>query len=121
MTDEKTVLKRAKKVGITIGGGGLLIIGIIAIPYPGPGWLIVFAALGILAQEYPWARRVLRFARRQYDRWSDWVKNQGWPVRILMFVLTAVIVIATLWLLNAYGMFADVIGLQWPWLQSPLF
>lgn len=120
MTSEKTVLARAKKVGITIGGGVLLVIGIIAIPYPGPGWLIVFAALGILAQEYAWARRVLQFSRRQYTRWTGWVKEQGWSIRVLMFSLTTLVVVTTLWLLNTYGMLADLADLQWSWLHSPL-
>lgn len=118
---EKKVSSRARKLGITIGGGTLLVVGIIAIPYPGPGWLIVFAALGILAQEYPWARRTLKFARRQYDRWSEWVKQQNWFVRSLTFIATAIIVVLTLWLLNAYGLMASWVSIDWPWLRSPFF
>ncbi len=120
MTDEKVVSSRARKLGITIGGGTLLVIGILAIPYPGPGWLIVFAALGILAQEYPWAKRLLRFARSKYDDWNEWVKRQGWFVRSVTLIATVVLVVLTLWIINAYGLVASWFGIDWSWLQSPL-
>lgn len=51
----------------------VLVVGVIAIPYPGPGWLIVFAGLAILATEFDWARRVLRYARGKYDAWTAWL------------------------------------------------
>lgn len=43
----------------------LLILGIAAIPLPGPGWALVAAALVILAQDFVWAERTLRFIRKQ--------------------------------------------------------
>ena len=58
------------RIIVGVLGGLVLVAGIIAIPYPGPGWLIVFAGLAILATEFTWARRVLRFARHHYDRGS---------------------------------------------------
>lgn len=119
MTEEKVVLSRARKFAITIGGGTLLVLGIIAIPYPGPGWLMVFAALGILAQEYTWAKRLLGFAKRRYDDWNVWVAKQNIFVKSLTFILTAFVVVITLWLLNAYGLIASFLGIDWPILQSP--
>jgi uncharacterized protein (TIGR02611 family) len=38
------------------------------IPYPGPGWLVVFAGLALLATEFERAQRVLTFARTHYAR-----------------------------------------------------
>lgn len=119
MTDEKIVTSRARKLGITIGGGTLLVIGILAIPYPGPGWLIVFAALGILAQEYTWAKRVLRYAKKRYDDWNEWVSRQNIWVKSITFVATAFVVVITLWLLNAYGLIAALLGIDWPIVVSP--
>ncbi len=43
----------------------LLIVGIAAIPLPGPGWALVAAALVILAQDFVWAERTLRFIRKR--------------------------------------------------------
>lgn len=49
--------RAAKRVGVEVAGWTLLVVGIAAIPLPGPGWLMVFAAMLVLAQEYEWARR----------------------------------------------------------------
>ena len=40
------------------------IVGIIAIPLPGPGWLIVIAGLSILARDFVWAAKLIRLIRR---------------------------------------------------------
>jgi uncharacterized protein (TIGR02611 family) len=117
----KPKLNKAWRLGIGILGGIVLILGVIAIPYPGPGWLIVFAGLGILATEFAWAGRLLRFARRHYDRWMAWVGRQHVIVKCLLGLLTCAIVLATLWLLGAPYLVAKLVGLgHWTWLQSPL-
>ena len=102
-------------------GGIVLIAGIIAIPYPGPGWLIVFAGLGILATEFDWAHRLLRFARERYDRFAAWLSRQNIVVKGAFGVGTCLIVLATVWLLGAAAMIGGWFGIHWPWLASPLF
>ncbi len=103
-------------------GGLICVAGIVAIPYPGPGWLIVFAGLAILASEFEWARRVLRYARGKYDAWSDWLGRQTLDVRLAVLAATGLIVLGTLYLLNALYLAAGWVGLGgWTWLQSPLF
>lgn len=42
----------------------IVIIGIIALPLPGPGWLIILAGLGILSIDFVWAARLIKFIRR---------------------------------------------------------
>lgn len=113
--------KGAKKVIIGIVGGAVLIIGIIAIPYPGPGWLIVFAGLAILATEFEWAGRVLAFARSKYDAWTEWLKRQPLIVRLLVLALTGVVIVVTIWLLNGFGFMNRVLHLPFQWLTSPFF
>lgn len=116
----KPKANKAWRLGIGILGGLVLVVGVIAIPYPGPGWLIVFAGLGILATEFHWAGRLLRFARRHYDRWMAWVSRQHVTVKCLLGLLTFAIVLVTLWLLGAPYLVAKLVGLgHWTWLQSP--
>lgn len=43
----------------------VVIIGIIALPLPGPGWLIIAAGLSILAKDVAWAERLLRYIRKR--------------------------------------------------------
>jgi uncharacterized protein (TIGR02611 family) len=105
---------------VAVVGTVVLLIGIIAIPYPGPGWLIVFAGLAILGTEFHWAQRVLHWVRARYDSWVGWMRRQPLVVRLGVLTLTGVIVLATLWLLNAFGLVAGWFGLQWDWVRSPL-
>jgi uncharacterized protein (TIGR02611 family) len=101
-------------------GTVVLAAGIVMIPYPGPGWLVVFAGLAILASEFAWARRVLRYARSHYDAWTAWLGRQPWWMTVLVLAATAVVVLLTLWLLNAFALVGGWIGLNWTWLRSPL-
>ncbi len=48
---------------ITIVGVVVVAVGIVLLPLPGPGWLVIFAGLSLLATEYDWARRLLSWAR----------------------------------------------------------
>lgn len=100
----------------------MLVVGIIAIPYPGPGWAIVFVGLAILASEFHWARRVLHYARGKYDAWTRWLGRQSLLVRLAVLALTGLVVVATLYLLNALYLGASIVGLEeWTWLESPFF
>jgi uncharacterized protein (TIGR02611 family) len=105
-------------VGIT--GLAVLAAGIIAIPYPGPGWAIVFIGLAILASEFAWAHKTLRFSKGRYDAFMDWFGGQPLWVRALGALLTAAVVVGTLWMLGALSTAAGWVGLSEPWLQSPI-
>jgi uncharacterized protein (TIGR02611 family) len=100
----------------------VLVAGIVMIPYPGPGWAVVFVGLAILGSEFAWAKRLLRYAKGKYDAWTAWLKRQHWAVQLLALAATGLVVVATLWLLNGFWLVAGWVGLQeWTWLQSPVF
>ena len=63
-------------LGVALTVGGLLLV-----PLPGPGWLIVFAGLAVLATEFEPARRLLDFGRRRLTAWTVWLGRQGLLVR----------------------------------------
>ncbi|SNS24108.1 TIGR02611 family protein [Rhodococcoides kyotonense] len=108
------------RIAIAVVGLVVLALGIVAIPYPGPGWLIVFAGLGILASEFAWAKRLLKFVRKHYDRFMDWFSRQSIVVKGAGVLLTTVVVVATLWLLGTFSLVGGWFGLDWNWLSSPL-
>ncbi|MGH4016816.1 MAG: TIGR02611 family protein [Pseudonocardiaceae bacterium] len=110
----------AYRIAVGVVGTAVLVAGIIMIPYPGPGWLVVFAGLAILGSEFVWARKLLHAARRRYDQWTAWVRHQTLGLRLVLLVVTGVAVIITLWLVNAFGLIAQVIGIDAPWLQGPI-
>lgn len=112
--------RRVKKTAISLIGSIVLLAGIIMVPYPGPGWLTVFAGLSILSTEYAWAQRILHFAKEKYIAWQDWVSKQGFAIKAVLWIVTAVVVVVTLWLLNAYGLMNDFLNLGFDWVRSPL-
>ena len=56
--------RNIKRIMVTIAGVLVVLIGIVLIPLPGPGWAIVFGGLAILATEYVWAQRLHSYAKR---------------------------------------------------------
>src|SRR5262245_32988095 len=74
----------AMRVTIAILGGLVVATGVVLIPLPGPGWLIVLAGLAIWAVEFVWARHLLQFTRDKLLKWTAWVGRQSLPVRILI-------------------------------------
>lgn len=113
--------RKLRRLLIGIIGTLVLIVGVIAIPYPGPGWLIVFTGLAILATEFTWAGRVLQFAKGKYDAWENWLGKQKSWIKVSFWLLTAVVVVVTIWLLNGYGIINQLLGLNQDWVRSPLF
>lgn len=108
------------RVVVGVVGLAVLGVGLVAIPYPGPGWAIVFVGLAILATEFAWAHRLLKYTRERYDRVMDWFKAKGMWVQALGFLLTAAVVVGTLWLLGALSFVAGLVGIEQSWLKSPI-
>ena len=73
------IMRNARRVAITVAGFTVVIVGLILVPLPGPGWLIVFGGLAILATEYVWARRLLNFAKAKVGQAKDAVIGKKQP------------------------------------------
>jgi uncharacterized protein (TIGR02611 family) len=86
----------AWRIGVTVIGVVVVAIGIVLLPLPGPGWLIIFTGLGVLATEYTWASRLLARARFEVARWTRWAAGRSLGVRILLGVLSVVFLAAVL-------------------------
>ncbi len=52
-------MKAVRRFAVTLVGGAAVLLGVILMPLPGPGFLVVAVGLAILATEYAWARRLL--------------------------------------------------------------
>ncbi len=63
-----------KRVLVGIVGGLITVLGVVALIAPGPGWLIIFAGLGILGSEFAWAARALKTAKGVANRAIDSTK-----------------------------------------------
>lgn len=69
------------KVLVGIVGGLIVVIGLILVPLPGPGWLVVFIGLTVLASEFHFFHRIITWLRAQLHRFWDWAKQHG-PKRL---------------------------------------
>jgi uncharacterized protein (TIGR02611 family) len=117
---ERALLDFGYRVLVAVIGLTVLFIGIAAIPYPGPGWAIVFLGLAILATEFYWAQRTLHYTRSRYDTAMEWFRRQPAWVQWLAAVLTAAVVVVTLWFLGAIDWLARLVGQEHDLLRSPI-
>lgn len=78
------VLALAYRIGVAVLGVLVVVLGLVLVPLPGPGWLIVFIGLGILATEFAWAERLLDYARAKVRAWTGWIQRQTLLVRLLI-------------------------------------
>jgi uncharacterized protein (TIGR02611 family) len=65
----------AWRLVVTLIGGIVLATGIVLLPLPGPGWLIIFAGIGIWSTEYAWAARLLSWTRGHVERYSARIRS----------------------------------------------
>lgn len=74
-------LKLAKRVILIVFGFTVLLLGIVlSIPLvPGPGFLVIFAGLAILAVEFVWARTLLKRFKDQGVRLRDLIFRRKKP------------------------------------------
>ena len=116
---EKKKRSRTRRALIGMLGWAVLLLGAVMIPYPGPGWVVVFVGLSILAKEFDWAQDVHDYAHDKYSLWRTWLGRQSLYMKMLFWMLTAMTVVVTIWLLNGYGIMNAWLDLGQNWLDSP--
>ncbi|GIJ29410.1 hypothetical protein Vqi01_45720 [Micromonospora qiuiae] len=100
----------ALKIVVGMLGALVICVGVVLIPLPGPGWLIVIAGLGIWAVEFHWAKRLLNFTRRHVYGWAAWVKKQSLAVRFVIGSVGIVFVSAVALFSIKHSLGIDVIA-----------
>jgi uncharacterized protein (TIGR02611 family) len=70
-------VEQVRRVFFIIAGFTLLLAGIIMLITPGPGMLVIFLGLGLLAAEFVWARRLMDRIRHEGRRLKDAVLRAG--------------------------------------------
>lgn len=98
------------QVGVFMIGLGVVVAGVVMLPLPGPGWLVIFAGMAIWATEFVWAQLVLRWTKRKVSEATQRALDPR--VRRRNIALTAVGVAICAVLLTVYvGKF----GFVMPW------
>jgi uncharacterized protein (TIGR02611 family) len=88
---------------VAVLGLVVVVIGLIAVPAPGPGWLIVFVGVSIWASEFEWAQRLLYWGKARLRDWERWLRSKPWWVSALVALGTAAIVAGVFWAYFAWA------------------
>ena len=68
-------VEQVRRIFLIIAGFTLLLAGLVMLLTPGPGMLVSFLGLGLLAAEFVWARRLMDRIRHEGGR----VRDAVWP------------------------------------------
>ncbi|MGS2586844.1 TIGR02611 family protein [Streptomyces hebeiensis] len=98
------------QVGVFLVGLAVVITGIIMLPLPGPGWLVIFAGMAIWATEFVWAQLVLRWTRRKVTEAAQRALDPAVRRRNLILTGIGVVIVAVL-----AGIYLWKFGLVMPW------
>jgi tellurite resistance protein TerC len=66
-------IEQVRRFSRILAGFTLLLVGVIMLFTPGPGWLVVFLGLTLLAAEFVWAKRLVDRMKHQGNRLKDTV------------------------------------------------
>jgi uncharacterized protein (TIGR02611 family) len=103
---------------IAIIGGIIVATGIVLIPFPGPGWLIVLGGLAVWAIEFAWAQRLLSFTRARLEQWWRWLGRQHIVVRLLAGLIGLAFVATVVWLSVRYSLGVRSIDQFWDYITT---
>jgi uncharacterized protein (TIGR02611 family) len=98
----RQLMWRAIATGI---GSAIVVLGIIMLPLPGPGWAVIFLGLAVLATEYVWAHRLLLFTKNKAQgaansAFSPQNRRRTWALIVVGAFLAAA---AIAWYVETYG------------------
>jgi uncharacterized protein (TIGR02611 family) len=91
------------RIGIGLVGAVVVVLGLVLVPLPGPGWLIVLAGLAILSLEFAWAQRLANYTRTRLERWWHWLGRQPLVVRGLAGLVGLLFAGSVAWLSWTYS------------------
>ena len=94
---------------ITVVGGAVTLAGLAMLALPGPGWAAIFLGLAILASEYVWARRLLRYTKDRAQGAASAVlakENRGVALGLALVGVLLVLAVVS-WYVYRYGWTLD--------------
>ncbi|MFD0024082.1 TIGR02611 family protein [Streptomyces sp. NPDC058382] len=98
------------QVGVFVVGLAVVVAGIIMLPLPGPGWLVIFGGMAIWATEFVWAQLVLRWTRRKVTEAARRALDPKVRRRNIVLTVTGLVIIAVL-----VGIYVWKFGIVMPW------
>ncbi|MET9291933.1 TIGR02611 family protein [Streptomyces sp. NPDC003077] len=98
------------QVGVFVVGLAVVIAGIIMLPLPGPGWLVIFAGMAIWATEFVWAQLVLRWTKRKVTEAAQKALDPKVRRRNIILTVIGLVIIAA-----GVAVYVWKFGFEMPW------
>ncbi|MEU7379480.1 TIGR02611 family protein [Streptomyces sp. NPDC042207] len=90
------VLHLSWQAGIFAAGLLVVIAGIVMLPLPGPGWLVIFGGMAIWATEFVWAQLALRWTKRKVTEAAQQALDPRVRRRNITLTVIGLVIVATL-------------------------
>ncbi|MFF8596154.1 TIGR02611 family protein [Streptomyces sp. NPDC015220] len=98
------------QVGVFVVGLAVVAAGIVMLPLPGPGWVVIFGGMAIWATEFVWAQLVLRWTKRKVTEAAQRALDPKVRRRNIVLTVTGLVIVAAL-----VGTYVWKFGLVPPW------
>ncbi|MFF7450890.1 MULTISPECIES: TIGR02611 family protein [unclassified Streptomyces] len=106
----RRVLHLSWQVGIFVIGLAVVVLGIIMLPLPGPGWVVIFGGMAIWATEFVWAQLVLRWTKRKVTEAAQRALDPKVRRRNIILTSLGLVIVAALVAVYVYKF-----GFEMPW------
>jgi uncharacterized protein (TIGR02611 family) len=98
------------QVGVFVVGLAVVVAGIIMLPLPGPGWVVIFGGMAIWATEFVWAQLVLRWTKRKVTEAAQRALDPRVRRRNITLTVIGLVIVAVL-----VGIYVWKFGMVMPW------
>ncbi|MFI9346163.1 TIGR02611 family protein [Streptomyces sp. NPDC052773] len=106
----RRVLHLSWQVGVFVVGLAVVVTGVIMLPLPGPGWVVIFGGMAIWATEFVWAQLVLRWTKRKVTEAAQRALDPKVRRRNIILTVTGLVIVGVL-----AGIYLWKFGLVMPW------
>lgn len=106
----RRALHMSWQVGVFVVGLAVVVAGVIMLPLPGPGWLVIFGGMAIWATEFVWAQLVLRWTKRKVTEVTQRALDPKVRRRNIVITTVGLVIVAVL-----VGVYLWKFGLAMPW------
>ncbi|MEU3290878.1 TIGR02611 family protein [Streptomyces longwoodensis] len=107
---ERRLLHVSWQVGVFVVGLAVVAAGVVMLPLPGPGWVVIFGGMAIWATEFVWAQLVLRWTKRKVTEAAQRALDPRVRRRNIVLTSIGLVVVGVL-----VGVYVWKFGFVMPW------
>ncbi|MEV4862186.1 TIGR02611 family protein [Streptomyces ossamyceticus] len=106
----RRMLHLSWQVAVFVIGLAVVVAGVIMLPLPGPGWVVIFGGMAIWATEFVWAQLVLRWTKRKVTEATQRALDPRVRRRNLILTSIGLVIVVVL-----TGVYLWKFGFEMPW------